>query len=477
MKLNWQKGILFLATVGMECCWLYALLCLLSELTINKVTSVMVILVLYPAAFIINFLIVRLKLAKAGFLAISWLLWAISMLLMVKFQLFADLPLFNSFWLSSSLNSLAELIYSFRAEALILVSTGILWWLGQRLVFREVDYKGMLSTFQFGLVMLVFVFILASGFTVSLDNSVFIIIAFFLFALIGISIAHALEGISWFSGLYRGQWSGILLVSVGFILSVGILISIAITPDLLQVLWKGIKLIWISIWSIILAVIAFIASLLPAQEAAELPAMLETPAAPQVDENIIWKLPEWLLNALRISWSILVLGIIIWALVRVSSDIYGWLHRRLTHPGNAEVKSLKGAFKADILGFLKNLLARLRDLKLLFLSRRRNKTLPVEVATVRQIYRQFLRWAAKSGYSRQIAQTPNEYCHNLVTILPQAGADLSLLTQQYVNARYGILLASESEVEKLRQVWIRLKRIKPKREIARNIAIKEANAK
>ncbi len=477
MKLSWQKGILYLAAAGVECSWFYALLSFLSKLTTNTISSITGILVLYPVAYIFNLLLHRLRMKKTIFLAISWVLWAAGMLLMMKLQLFADDPLFSTSWLLSLADSISASIYTFKAEVLIISSTAALWWLGQRLVFRELDHKAMLSTFQFGLVILVLTFVLASGLTLSLDNSIIIVLTFFLFALLGISIAYALEGVSWFSGIFRGQWSGILLIIVGFTIGLGILISIAITPDLLQILWKGINFVCSFIWSIILAILAFIASLLPAQEPSELPVMPEMPASTPEEEYVLWKLPEWLYNTLRISWSILVLGIIILALVRLSANIYEWFRRRLAHSGNAEVKPLKGALKEDILGLLKYLLARVRYLNLFSLLHRRVNALPVEVKTVRQIYRQLLHWAAKSGYPRQSAQTPYEYCYNLIAMLPQAGADLSLLTQQYVNARYGIWPAGESELENLKQAWTRLKRLKPKKEIARYIATKEVKAK
>ena len=90
----------------------------------------------------------------------------------------------------------------------------VIWWLGRRLARLVSTSAAMVSEFQFGLVMLVIIFFVASQLEAALDNPVPIVLAFFLFALLGISVAHALEGTSWLSGLYQGHWSGLLLISI-----------------------------------------------------------------------------------------------------------------------------------------------------------------------------------------------------------------------------------------------------------------------
>jgi hypothetical protein len=463
MKLDWRQGILYVTTIGMEGCWLYALIALLNKQTADGRLSVLGILVLYPVAFLFNMVLVRLKWPKACIQSVSWLGWVVGMLLIVKVQLFGDLPVSDPQWLLSVPRSITEVIYAFRPELLILLSTGVLWWLGRRLARRICNFAAMVSEFQFGLVMLILIFFVTSQLGVTLDNAVPVALSFFLFALVGISVAHALEGTSWLSGLYQGHWSGLLLVSISVILLLGLLISWAVTPDLLQVIWAGIKWAWGLIWGLIMKVLLFLSGLFPESEPAEPPPMPSMPAMEPDEGFKLWTMPEWLRGGLRLSWSILVLGLILFALWRISSDIFRWLRRKLASMAGAEFEPLPGAFKADFLSLLKRILFKLLGLKLPFRLRGEKGTFPPEIASVRQIYRQFLRWATAGGYPRHISQTPHEYCYTLVGLLPEAREDLDLVTQQYVRTRYGALLSTGDELNELSQAWHRLKQTHLKR--------------
>jgi hypothetical protein len=463
MKMDWRQGILYVTTIGMEGCWLYALMALLNKQVADSRLSVLGVLVLYPVAFLFNMVLVRLRWPRACILSVSWLGWVVGMLIILKAQLFHGLPISDSQWLLSIPRSIAEVIYAFRPELLILLSTGVLWWLGRRLASRAGSFTSMVSEFQFGLVMLVLVFFVTSQLEVTLDNAVPVALSFFLFALVGISMAHALEGTSWLSGLYQGHWSGLLLISISVILILGLLISWAVTPDLLQVIWAAIKWAWGLIWGLIVKVLLFLASLFPESEPGELPSMPGIPAVEPSEEFKLWTMPEWLQSGLRLALGILWIGLILFALWRISSGIFRWLRRKLASMAGAEFEPLPGAFKADFLGLLKRILFRLFGLKLLFRLRGEKGTFPPEVTSARQIYRQLLRWAATGGYPRHIAQTPHEYCYTLVSLLPEAREDLDLVTQQYVRTRYGALLSTGDELDKLSQAWNRIKQTRLKR--------------
>lgn len=98
----------------------------------------------------------------------------------------------------------------------------------------------------------------------------------------------------------------------------------------------------------------------------------------------------------------------------------------------------------------------------------RNKEGPVpsEVSPVRQIYRQFLRWAAAGGCPRHISQTPGEYYFALAGLMPKTREDFDLVTQQYVRARYGAWQPTGEELDELGQAWDRVKQTHLKRAVA-----------
>lgn len=475
MKWDWRRGILYITTMGMEGCWLYALMAMLNAKVADSRLAVPGILALYPVAFIVNMLLRRLRMPRAGILSVSWLLWVVGMLLMVKTQLFWGLPMSDWQWLLSIPQSIAGVIYTFRPELLVLLSTGVIWWLSLRLTSHASSFAAVVGEFQFGLVMLVLIFFITSRLGASLENPVPLALTFFLLALLGISVGHALEGTSWLSGLYQGHWLGLLVISIGLILILGLLITSVVTPDLLHLFWAAIKWAWGLVWALIIKVIAFIASISPAPELTELPTMPSMPPTEWNEEFGRSIMPEWLRSGVSFGWSILVIGAVLLALWRVSSEIFGWLRQRLAGMAGAEFEPLSGAFKVDFMNLLKRILLRLLGLKLPFRLRGKKGAVPSEVAPVRQIYRQFLHWAAAGGYPRHISQTPREYYFALVGLMSETREDFDLVTQQYVRARYGAWLPTGDELDELGQAWHRVKQTHLKRAATEVTHVKEVS--
>ncbi|GAI27181.1 unnamed protein product, partial [marine sediment metagenome] len=112
---------------------------------------------------------------------------------------------------------------------------------------------------------------------------------------------------------------------------------------------------------------------------------------------------------------------------------------------------------------------------LLFRLGARTRAVLPEIASVRQIYRQLLRWTAAGGYPRHISQTPYEYLYALAHLLPDVQGDLDLITQQYVKVRYGALLPTEDELHQLRQSWHRVKQNQLKQSKSEHNLEREAN--
>jgi hypothetical protein len=274
-------------------------------------------------------------------------------------------------------------------------------------------------------------------------------------------VAHALDGTSWLSGLYQGHWSGLLLVSIGLVLVLGLLISTVVTPELLQIFLAAIK--WM--WGLILRAIAFLAGLLPEPEPVELPPIPapETMPSEEADLSRIFSMPDPLRRGLRIGWALLFFGFILLALWRVSSNIFSWLRRKLTGMAGAEFEPLPGAFSADIINLLKRILSRLLRLRPRFRLRKgQTVTLP-ELASIRQIYSRLLHWSATGGYPRQMSHTPLEHLYLLSGLVPEAQEDLDFITQHYLAARYGKQLPTEDEIHTLKQRWHRVKQSQLKR--------------
>jgi hypothetical protein len=223
---------------------------------------------------------------------------------------------------------------------------------------------------------------------------------------------------------------------------------------LLQLVVTALK--WL--WGLVVKLIAFLISLLPKPEPGQLPLPVPSPGEVQPSEEVtVWHMPELLRRSLTSGWGIVWIGLILLALWRISSSIFGWLRRRFSSLAGAEYEAMPGAFKTDFMNWLKRIVFRLLGIRLPFQSGRKSTSSTPEAASVRELYRRFLHWAAAGGYPRHVSQTPHEYLGKLADLLPEARQDLAFITQQYVSARYGIWSQTADELSQLRQSWHNVK--------------------
>lgn len=82
-------------------------------------------------------------------------------------------------------------------------------------------------------------------------------------------------------------------------------------------------------------------------------------------------------------------------------------------------------------------------------------------ASIRRIYREMGLAAETSGYPRALSETPYEYQDSLSKVWPQNTADSRLITQAYINVRYGEFPETRDELNEINAAWQRLKHTKP----------------
>ena len=151
---DWRQVILYITALGIEGCWLYALMSMLNKHTAEGCLSIFAFLLFYLAAFGVNKLLRKLKWPGFCLRTISWLVWAMAMLVLVKTQLFSGLPWADTGWLLAIPRAIAEIFYTFRPELLILVSSAVIWWLGRRQAYLSIRFALLVAEFQFGLIIL-----------------------------------------------------------------------------------------------------------------------------------------------------------------------------------------------------------------------------------------------------------------------------------------------------------------------------------
>ena len=86
MKRNWRQSTFYATTIGMEGCWLYALLVMLNNQVTDGSLSVFGLLLLYPLAFGLNGLLLWLRWHRVYRDIINVLACGMAILLIFKFE-------------------------------------------------------------------------------------------------------------------------------------------------------------------------------------------------------------------------------------------------------------------------------------------------------------------------------------------------------------------------------------------------------
>ncbi len=95
--------------------------------------------------------------------------------------------------------------------------------------------------------------------------------------------------------------------------------------------------------------------------------------------------------------------------------------------------------------------------RLLRIRWRRRAVEDESVISVRALYRRLLAWAAGRGLPRTPSQTPLEYLGVLAEAWPQERGDLAVLTEAYLQSRYGRNPSSQDVLEAARRAWQHMK--------------------
>ncbi|MFC1945629.1 DUF4129 domain-containing protein [Chloroflexota bacterium] len=462
MRQRWLTWALYSVAMGLEACWLLALLDLASEQTTGGIVSPAGLLALLPLSFLLHRFTERWRRLTLLDRVLTWLSGAIALLLAIKLLLYSGMAWADTTWLLSLPRAFGDIFNTFGAPLLVLPATALLWWLGRRLARQTTGFKALLGEFQFGLFMLVITLVSARLFELELSGQVPLVLGFFGLSLAGLSVSHGMEGASWLSGIYRTPWSGLLLAAIGIILVAGLIIGLIFTPDLLQIIWSAIKTVLEFIWAGILKVLEFLASLMPDTGEVDLPIPEAPPPAASDDNGFSLRMPEWARTALTSGWLIIMSGLILLALWRISTEILRHLRLMMGGRSGTEYESLAGSFRDDMRGLFRRMFGWLKLFKRI---RWRRDAAPAgqAVTSVRQTYRHFLRWAAAGGYPRELAQTPCEYRDMIGGLLPELSQDIDAITAQYVSTRYGEASPAPPELQLMNHSWQRLRQVKLKK--------------
>jgi len=440
------------AVAGMECSWLYVLLNALSQ-RMDLPISVPMLLLLYPVSFAVTLgvraAVHSLRLTKV----LSWVASPFATLLWLMILLYPGPPAKTGSWTAVLLRSLNGIVDEVGAALFIVVAAGLLWSLGVRLGTARTGYEMVVTEFQLGLIALAGSLFI--GYLVGADQSAAVPIGV-LYIGLGLLGAAALRVDDRGGRLFfarDGTWWAMLVVGVGLVLLLGLAAGIIFTPEFMHLVGRGIR----GLWELTVRLLDAIAGLFSSSSTPEMQPPPSAEIPPPQEEGYSWSLPEWLLRPSRIVYAVFAGGLALVAIWRIASQFFDWVRRRAGR-GGAELESLPGAFRTDLAGLFRRLLAWAGRLGTVILGlwRPRNRQ-PGPAASVRRLYADMLRWGARSGFPRRSSQTPLEYQRTLSAAFPAHTAEVTFITESYVRARYGGQSPTQAQLNELKESRRRLK--------------------
>jgi len=454
-----RAGTMLMPTVSfaMQSCWVFAWLSLLEHTAVGSGSIAPVTVVLFLTAAAWRSYLPRVVRQRVLVEVLFWAAWPLVAALAGKLILFGGVPWSEPGWFFALPRALLYLLYETRAaELLLLLGSGLAWFLGRRLASRSVSYDRLLGDFQFGIVMLLAAFLVSHGLGQGLQRPVLLSLGFFGVSLAGIAVARGARGGEGKASLSRGHFTGTILTLIAIVCVLGLLVGMALTPDVLRVLLDALRYIG----HLFGEFMRWLASLMPAAEVE--PGLPEgSVSGDDSDLQDFYRglpIPALLKRGLYIAWVAIFLGMLLYALWIVCSQVLAWLRRRMDMGEGAELESLDMGFLSELAAFMRQMFARACTMAARLVSAVLRTGGRGQPATVRTVYAGFVRWAGRKVLAREPWQSPYEYMSALAEYLPAATLDLAMVTEPYVLARYGRHEPDDGIVEEMIGACTRIRR-------------------
>lgn len=388
---------------------------------------------------------------------------SVAVLLALKVALLADYGLVDTAWVTAPWRDLVQIFTAFPFALSLLLAAAFAWWRGSWLGARPFAFQTTAISFQAGITALLVAYCIAALTANAVPHAALATLAFFFWGLLGVALAHRQHIAGRDVGKPDGSWLLLLFGSALLASAAGVLVGVYFDDRVIQLLLALIRLVG----HLLGALLSFLAQLIPPTPAGDVPSLtpFAVPSGKQVNEGPLFEIPEAVREFLRWFWAMLIVGLSAAAVLRVISDIVLYLFRSAT-TGGGTVETVEDGWLNDLRAPLRALARALRALVEYFqwmIHRWRRQPIgaPSPLArAVRETYRDLLYWAAKRGLPRAPRETPYEYLQRLCLALPACEADLGVLTDSYVRARYCPHLLTEEERRSAEDACRRLRRLR-----------------
>jgi hypothetical protein len=438
---------------GLELAWLYPLLHLASR-GMNLDVSAPSLLLIYAASVTLTVGLRTGGRSPRLTRVISWLAWPVATAVLFVALLYARGGLADGAWATAIPRAFDGTLRGVEAVVFIVFAAGVLWWLGTRLGVRRVAYANVLTEFQLGL--LVLAGSLLVGYLAGVDQpaAVPLAVVFVGFGLVAAAATRTDDESGPLLSRRGGTWWRMLLISVTVVLILGLVAGIVFTPGLMHLVARGLHAVWDLIDRLLSAIAGLFSSSGPEAQPAPGPQV----APLSTDEpGVSLSLPDSWLRPSRIIYGIFIAIVALTAVLALALQLFSWI-RRTVGEGGVQVERVPGGLRLDLARLFRRIVAWAGRFLPFLRLRRRPALEPAQTTSVRRLYAEMLRWGAEAGLPRRSAQTPLEYLETLCMALPLHRADVTLITESYVRARYGAQPPTDAELVRLRESRRRLKR-------------------
>ncbi len=445
-----KKTMLFISASMMELTWLYALSCTIFFIFDFSVLPIWSAVLSFFVPVLITFTLQgRGKRVIVYFLVHSIFYLIILLYTFYSYGIWQSQGSFLKFqWLEMLLSGNYGSIDGF-SYILILFFISLFWSNGTKLTNRSHDHLLIATRFDFGIMILVFVFILSGIMNFFLPYSNLLIIYYFLFSMLAISLAKNLESsTSATNNSWQLNKTNLVFPFILLILILGSWMMLFFLPQMTTIAQAGNSLLKLAsrpLGSLLLRIISFLFGLNRNTASTEIPSPPEEKPIAMVEETelawwvqVLSRIIGGLFLILIIFVLLIFIGILLWAL-------WKWLSAKTGLDSNKKGFFQELSFWINYFFVLsKKLLAKIKKK---FMRKEENILI---------IFQKLCRWGHLNGLSKKDSRTPLEYGQLLATFFPQNHNDIGIIIDSFNKKIYGAQTISSQQMEKVKRAWKRL---------------------
>ena len=328
---------------------------------------------------------------------------------------------------------------------------GLTWLLGHTVPHEQVNYSTIAFRLQMG--------ILAVLIFSQLAGSAPPVFLFFLLAPMALLLARWASSFSHGATVLRSPNLGYLLLAGASVMVPGMALILLLSPEVARAIvnWLGNISTKLSDWLMVQHEAAatphpgfkfdFSCSMRP-EQAVPPPTLIVPPSsdgATGISPVVIWIIVFIIF--------LVIVALIAFALRRRK----GGHTARPAEPVRFQLRMVSLSVLRSLLHLFPQLLRKLWLLLILLFQRWRKRPKQSEepLISIRALYRNLLRWAARQGVARIPSQTPLEHLELLEHKFPRQQDELKRVTEGYLLARYSQKPVSQDEFDRIKKAWQR----------------------